>query len=44
MYRGGLPEKGGLGQFADLRKGGGGLAKKKGGVFEGGGLMLQCTL
>ena len=24
-----------LGQFADLRRGGGGLARKRGGVFEG---------
>ena len=36
-YRGGgLPKKGGLGQFKDLE--GGGLGKKEGGgVFEGGG-------
>ena len=32
---GGLPKKGGLGQFADLREGGLGK-KKEGGVFEGG--------
>ena len=43
QYRGGLPKKGGLRQFADLG-GGGGLGKKeRGGVFEG-GLILQCTL
>ena len=34
---GGLPKMGrGLGQFSDLREGGGGLARKRGGVFEGG--------
>ena len=37
---GGLPKKGGLGQFANL----GGLDNKEGsGVFEG-GLIPQCTL
>ena len=37
-----MPKKGELGQFADLRWG---LARKKGGVFEGvGGLIPQCTL
>ena len=38
---GGLPKKGGLGQFADSR--GGGSGKKEDGVFEG-GLIPQCTL
>ena len=33
IYRGELPEKGGLGQFPALR---GGLVKNKRGVFEGG--------
>ena len=32
---------GGLGQYADLR---GGLARKRGGAFEGGGVIPQCTL
>ena len=36
MYRGELPKKEGLGQFPDLR-GGGGLAKKKWVVFLRGG-------
>ena len=36
---GGLPKKGGLEQFANLR----GLGKKGGGVFEV-GLISQCTL
>ena len=36
--------EGGLGQFLDIR-GGGGLVEKEGGaVFEGGGLIPQCTL
>ena len=40
---GGLPKKGGLARLANLR-GGGGLARKRGGgVFEG-GLIPQCTL
>ena len=36
---------GGLGQFADLRVGGGGVLGKKvgGGAFEG-GVISQCTL
>ena len=34
QYRGGIAQKGGLRQFAGL-KGGGGLARKTGGVFEG---------
>ena len=34
IYRGGLPKKGGLGQFVDLR---GGLARKRGVVFLMGG-------
>ena len=34
QYRGGLPKKGRLGQFADLRGGGGGgLARKRGMLF-----------
>ena len=33
--------KGWFGQFADLRVGG--LGKKRSGVFEGGGLIPQCT-
>ena len=41
IYREDLPEKGGLGQFADLR---GGLAEKEGVVFLRGGLIPQCTL
>ena len=41
IYREDLPEKGGLGQFADLR---GGLAEKKEVVFLRGGLIPQCTL
>ena len=43
QYRGGGDcQKGGLGQFVDLR--GVGLGKKeRGGVFEG-GLIPQCTL
>ena len=40
-YREDLPEKEGLGQFADLR---GGLAEKEGVVFLRGGLIPQCTL
>ena len=41
QYRGGLPKKGGLGQFVNLR---GGLARKRGdGIFDG-GLIPQCTL
>ena len=32
---GGLPKKGGLGQFADLRRGGGFSKKEEGSVFEG---------
>ena len=42
---GGIAQKWWLGQFADLR--GEGLAKKerrRGAVFEGGGLTPQCTL
>ena len=35
QYTGGIALKGGLGQFPDLR-GGGGLGKKGVGVFEGG--------
>ena len=39
-----MPKKGRLGQFADLRRGGGGLVRKRGGgVFEG-ALIPQCTL
>ena len=34
QYRGGIAQKGGLCHFAGL-KGGGGLARKTGGVFEG---------
>ena len=41
IHRDDLPEKGGLGQFADLR---GGLAQKEGVVFLRGGLIPQCTL
>ena len=38
---GGLPKKGRLGQFADLRRG---LGKKEGdGVFDG-GLIPRCTI
>ena len=41
QYRGGLPKKGGLGQFVDLR----GLGKKEGsGIFEGRGLIPHYTL
>ena len=39
---GGLPKKGGIGQFADLREGGVGK-KEEGGVLEG-RLMPQCAL
>ena len=39
--RGELPKNGGLGQFADLRRGG--LDKKEGVVFLR-GLIPQCTL
>ena len=42
QYMGGLPKKGGLGQFADLREGGVGK-KEEGGVLEG-RLMPQCAL
>ena len=42
QYRGELPKKEGLGHFVDLR---GVLSKKEqDGVFEGGGLVPQCTL
>ena len=41
MYRDDLPEKGGLGQFGDLR---GGLAENEGVVFLRAGLIPQCTL
>ena len=41
QYIGGLPKKGGLGQFVDLR---GGLGKKGGGVFEGGVDTLMPTM
>ena len=34
LYRGGLPKKGGLGQFADLRGEEGARQEKGGGVFE----------
>ena len=37
IYRGELPKKEGLGPFPDLRRGGGGLAKKKWVVFLRGG-------
>ena len=40
IYRGELPKKGGLGQFADLR----GAWQKRGGVFLSGGLIPQFTL
>ena len=45
LYIGGnCLKRGGLGQFADLRrKGGGPRQKRGGGVFEG-GLIPQCTL
>ena len=32
-----IKKRGGIGQFADSRRGGGGLAKKRDGVFEGRG-------
>ena len=41
MYREDLPEKEGLGQFADLR---GGLVEKEGVVFLRGGLIPQGKL
>ena len=41
QYRGGIAQKGGLEQFADLK---GGLDKKEGVVFLGEGLIPQCTL
>ena len=39
---GGLPKRGGLGQFANLMRGG--LGKKEAGVFLRGRVMPQCTL
>ena len=39
IYRGELPKKEGLGQFPDLRRGGGLGKKEVGGVFEGGALI-----
>ena len=42
IYRGKLPKEGGaLGQFPDL---GGGLGKREGKFFWGGGFIPQCTL
>ena len=40
---GGLPKKEGLGQFVDFR-GGGGLARKRGGVFEGGDTPMHTMV
>ena len=42
MYRAEMPKKGGLWQFVDLGGGGGGLAKKRGGVFLKGGWYLNA--
>ena len=46
IYIGDLPKRWGLGQFPNLRGGGGGLAKKRGGgVFDGGrGDTLMHTM
>ena len=41
IYRGKLPKKGGLGQFADLKEG---LAGKEELVFFRGELLPQCSL
>ena len=38
------PKRGGLGQFADLRGGGGWLGEKERVVFLKGGVDTQCTL
>ena len=46
IHCGWLPKKGGVGQFADLGRGGGGAWQERGGgvFFEGVGLIPQCTL